>query len=651
MVSQVTVLGLVVQSDLKTEALAVDNLIAIDTAALAGALPASLARQEPDALPRTFVAAYYAPQAAYEMKAEFTRPAATLSVTTHLQLNVRDQGCEVQGGFQLTPTTEKRFSFDFDVPAGWNVTEVTGPGNAPSVIERYGSEKQPGRVHVRLPQGIAPGQAYPVDFRAVYTPTGWMSDWKSQSLEFPMFSVVGAARDEGALAVAVDDGLDVRPDKLQRLVPIVDEEKARFGLANAPTALAYRYDARGAKAALAVARTQPRTTARTFSFFKVDAEGLKAHYELIYTIEDAKTRRLALLLPFSTPEKLAIKGLGDASVKEFVSEPAGEMRRWKVLLGDARRGEVRLAVEFDLPPEALVEPPPPDEKTFPFPAPEKQSLAARPDSSGKTTLAKDFVLPLVKADGVVYQSGVADVEGGAELDVQIKPDAAARRADVGQLAAADYTLGRRLLGTYSFLGDAPKIAIDVVRNPSYALTPAIIERAVFKTLLSADGNSQTQANFDLRTKALYLEVALPNKATLWSAVLDGAPLKPQKKAGVRLLGLPPGAEGKSRSLQLVYEAPVADALHGGQLRLAAPKLLYRASVNAKESSEIPLVNVKWKVTVPAGYAVVTTDGTLEPENVQRPTPAPLVVARRTVCDERRNCPSHERTGGRYEERC
>ena len=97
----------------------------------------------------------------------------------------------------LAPTTEKRFNFDFNVPAGWNVTEVTGPGNAPaSAIERSTSEKQAGRVHVKLPQGIWPGQAYPVGFRAVYTPAGWLSDWKTQSLEFPMFSVVGACRDE-----------------------------------------------------------------------------------------------------------------------------------------------------------------------------------------------------------------------------------------------------------------------------------------------------------------------------------------------------------------------------------------------------------------------------------------------------------------------
>ncbi len=233
------------------------------------------------------------------------------------------------------------------------------------------------------------------------------------------------------------------------------------------------------------------------------------------------------------------------------------------------------------------------------------------------------------AANVAYQSGLVAVEGGAEFDVQVKPDDHARRADVGQLAPAEYQPGLRLLGAYSYVYDKPnepKIAIDVVRNPSYALTPAIIERAALKTLLSADGNSQTQANFQLRTKALYLEVALPKDATLWSAVLDGVRLKPQKQGGVRLLGLPPGAAGAPRSLQIAYDAPVADVLRGGRLRLVAPRLLYRAGNDAKKSTEIPLINVQWNVTVPAGYEVESADGTLEAIRITRPTPAPLVVA-------------------------
>ena len=156
----------------------------------------------------------------------------------------------------------------------------------------------------------------------------------------------------------------------------------------------------------------------------------------------------------------------------------------------------------------------------------------------------------------------------------------------------------RLLGTYEFVGETPKVAVDVVRNPSYALTPAIVQRARLSTLLSADGRSQTQATFQLRTKAAYLEVELPENAALWSAVLDGTPLKPQKRNKIRLIGLPPASTGAVRNLQLVYEAPVQNVTNGGRLNLKAPRLLYRANREAKESTEIPLVNIEWTVACP-----------------------------------------------------
>ena len=79
-----------------------------------------------------------------------------------------------------------------------------------------------------------------------------------------------------------------------------------------------------------------------------------------------------------------------------------------------------------------------------------------------------------------------------------------------------------------------------------------------------------------------------------------------------------------RNLQLVYEAPVQSLASGGRLSLAAPRLLYRASRAAKQSTEIPLVNIEWTVTVPDGYEAVATDGTLEAKPIERPVPAPLV---------------------------
>ena len=88
--------------------------------------------------------------------------------------------------------------------------------------------------------------------------------------------------------------------------------------------LAYRYDNPQYAASLTVQRTPPRLTARTFSCFQVKPEGLTAHCESVYQVEEARTRRLSLLLPVETPEALAISGLGGLKIKDYFPEPAGK---------------------------------------------------------------------------------------------------------------------------------------------------------------------------------------------------------------------------------------------------------------------------------------------------------------------------------------
>ena len=164
-----------------------------------------------------------------------------------------------------------------------------------------------------------------------------------------MFRVADAQRDEGAVAVAADEDLEVRPDKVDglRADHRGGDGSLRPGHA-ARSNLAYRYEGAGGKATIAVDRTKSRATARTFAFFQIVPDLLKAHYVVIYTIEDAKTRRLALLLPDSTPEALTIQRTGGRE-RQGIHQRAGRNdAAWNVLLDEARRGEVRLAVDFEM---------------------------------------------------------------------------------------------------------------------------------------------------------------------------------------------------------------------------------------------------------------------------------------------------------------
>ena len=196
---------------------------------------------------------------------------------------------------------------------------------------------------------MAVGQEYKANFRAVRIPKGWLADWKSTPVEFPKFAVLDATHDVGAVAVDVRDDLDVRPEKLAQLVPLDAGDKPKYGLAGVSTRLAYRYDSPKYAASLVVERTRPRLTARTFSFIRVEPSALDCHYELVYTIAEARTQKLAFLLPKETPASISITALDGATIKESNPEIVGQQRRWTVSLAEPARDRVRLAVAFQLP--------------------------------------------------------------------------------------------------------------------------------------------------------------------------------------------------------------------------------------------------------------------------------------------------------------
>jgi hypothetical protein len=226
------------------------------------------------------------------------------------------------------------------------------------------------------------------------------------------------------------------------------KEKAAFGLDDSALALAYRYESPPYAATLDIRRIPPRSTARTYSFLRLDPEGLFATYEIIYDVRDAAVGQLALRLPEATPESLEIRGLDGLVVKETTKELVDGQRRWLALLAERKQGTLRLSVRF------------------------QQPLDDEP---------KDYPLPLIVADDVQYQSAIVAVEGSAEYDLQI--DTRGRKVDVGELVDADYQVGRRLLGVFGFVGESAEVRVDVFRRPNYALPAAIVERAEFVTLI------------------------------------------------------------------------------------------------------------------------------------------------------------------------
>ena len=148
------------------------------------------------------------------------------------------------------------------------------------------------------------------------------------------------------------------------------------------------------------------------------------------------------------------------------------------------------------------------------------------------------------------------------------------------------------------------------------------------TVLSTHGLSQTAARFQLRTKAPFLEIALPPNSTLWSAMVGDQPASPQRDKDRLLISLPSAGVDDLRDLKLVYETPVATWTRWGQVEIDAPRLMLRDE-SGTNRAEVPLADLQWHLVLPDGQRVVHSGGSVFIEKSSAPR-SPAVVAAKTA---------------------
>ena len=608
--AHVAVVGLLLEDRVDAVRLETAGLTPIDVESLQVALPASLLRPAPGMPLLRPVAAWYAAPAAYRLAGRFEKPVGKIAAKTNVLLVLDESRQEAIGGFTVVPRHERLFAVDFSSPSGWTVESVTGPDEQPLAFERYDAAEGAGRIHVRLPSGVAPDTAYTLHFRATSVPAGWLQTWDQRTVAFPRFAIVepraaertAAIDDVGAIAVEPRGDLVIRPEKLERLLPLDQAERAQYGLGEVGEGPAYRYDNAVYQAEFAVTRAQPRIVARTIAFYNVKPRVLTFHGELIYTVEEARTRRLRFALPKDTPTLLSVSGQDGVEIEEFFSRDGEKSREWTVLLKQPRRGVVRLAIDFDRP------------------------IAEEADS---------LAIPNLSALDVAYQSGLAAIEADPLLRVAVKTEA--RTVDVGELSEAEYQPGRRLLGAYGFSGAAPEFQLSLARDPALPIPEALVGKALLITQLSAEGEAQNEAVFSLHAKVLSVEIELPGQADFWAATVDDEPIKPQRLGARVLLDLP-GARRPTRELRVVYAVRVNPVAMRGTVDLPAPRLfcgLTRTAAGPADKApageqvrarEVPLNQLVWQVRLPAQYRLSGYHGTLTTLDIDWPRPAAIGLA-------------------------
>jgi hypothetical protein len=180
-------------------------------------------------------------------------------------------------------------------------------------------------------------------------------------------------------------------------------------------------------------------------------------------------------------------------------------------------------------------------------------------------------------------------------------------------------------------GPPPATAVKVVTAPQAAALETVVRRRLTTTLLTVDGTLLHQDRFELAQAGEVLPLTLPAGATLWSAAVDGAPVRPLVQPDKSGNGSPDGSGanrgaggtgGSSANLavplgaggaRVVEVVAVLDkAIAKGRSRLA----FELAQVQA------PVIEHRWRLLLPENARYRFAAGDLRPALERAPAPAP-----------------------------
>ncbi len=520
----------------------------------------------------------YAPSGEAQVRAALRIPAGRIEAIHNLRLTVRRDRLDVIGHLRVTALEQPIQSLTLRIPEGWAMSSVTNWPVAAPAEERvaeplfdvvdHGAEGQVLTIH--LPGVLDPGRTKTLRYVASRVPVEWFTEWDEREVALPEFRLADATAVKGILTLHVEEDLRVLPGQVTGLEPLARDDAELVAAKEVDAHLAYRFSHETYAGSARVERVPAWLSARGETLFAIGREAIAVTGVLSFVVADAGVRKVSFLLPADSPTALRVVGLGATAVKEYHHEVTEAGNLWSVLLAAETRGEVQLRISFELPsPRGAVE---------------------------------SLTLPVIEASSVRYQSGVVAVGGESELNVEMVEHP--RRVDEGEMSHVGLGGVDRLTGVFSFTGSPPPVTVRVTRPALAELPPAIVQHATVAAVLGENGLQHCALEARLRSKLSFLHLQLPPDAILWSVTLDGRPSKPRQLDGAILLEVSSESDAE-QELLVLYEVPGRSFSWRARPRLEAPRFLRQAPEGLRE---IPVVEMRWRISLPTGYRVIASDG-------------------------------------------
>jgi hypothetical protein len=176
-----------------------------------------------------------------------------------------------------------------------------------------------------------------------------------------------------------------------------------------------------------------------------------------------------------------------------------------------------------------------------------------------------------------------------------------RIADAIQLSAEKDRISFRLPAADRIEFElVPEKAVEPPKGPLVETAQAVVETAMAKTRIVADGALLTEVHYSIRHyRALPWSVNLPEGSELLEARIDGHPVKPIDRGG-RILefALPGGKELSAVSLSFTAKKPAFKPV-SGQIAIELPQ------------TELLVHWLDWELRIPIAYEIAAFEGNVE----------------------------------------
>lgn len=495
-------------------------------------------------------------------------PTETLAKVTS-SLEIRERQCTLTSDIAYEVLKGERLSLRFEVPANWDVSSVK---EYPHLLEAEWHEvaADDGRaVEVALPRKWDPSRGrYSCQLRCRRVPEEWLAEsWKTRELPIPKVWVAEASTQDGTVRVVADPQFELTDHDLRGLEPVNSSEPVPDTGTSADARLAYSFR-QPYGGALVVTRRSPRVSADIAQYVRVERDVYRVHAAVDYTVRYASTDEFLIALPGGLGREVAIQG-EDLKEKALLSQGGEDDDTWRVRLHRARTGPYALLVSYEV--------------NIP---------------SG----AESVAVGAVRALGVSRMVGTIGIEASSDVELHIKATKSLIEQDVAAMREHPaYRPTGRLIYAYRWLTHPVHLSLGLVRHEEGSVLPMLVAKASYRTVVDRSGRARTKATLSVRNaSAPHLRVSLPARARLWSALVQGRPVKPIR-SGLSL-AVPLAAAGGPKEVlpvELTYEMPLGEMNGCGTLSFSGVKV-----------ENAPVLESAWELCLPEKYRYLSRSGNM-----------------------------------------